>query len=234
MKELMTICFLSAAFMYGVTQFGLWDQFKQRAEVVHNYEYKALELAQKLRIMQRENYDLKAEIAKIKAEKEHIMMTSTRGEGSRSIASIRMPSKNDLVKFDVYKWAPEKLYGVGSKELHFKNFEKSAQFYKVLTDRYPEYAGINDKVLFEAGIAAFESKNHYDWAQSHFKHLVSKYPSSKYRRGAKLWLALSHYYQGDKAEFMATVEEFRLKYRNTKEWKLLSKYYEDLAYKHKK
>jgi len=51
---------------------------------------------------------------------------------------------------------------------------------------------------------------------------------------AKLWLALAQYNQGEHQKFLATVEEFRLKYRNTEEWKILSRYYEDINYKVKK
>ena len=88
--------------------------------------------------------------------------------------------------------------------------------------------------MFQAGVAAYESRIHYDWAQKHFSTLVQRFPKSKYHRGAKLWLALSHFYQGDREKFIATVDEFRDKYRNTKEWAVLSKHYEELNYKYKK
>ena len=63
---------------------------------------------------------------------------------------------------------------------------------------------------------------------------MKRYPRSSYRRGAKLWLALSHFHLGDEKKFMNTVDEFRRKYRNTKEWKVLSQYYEDLNLKYSK
>lgn len=233
MKEFLMFCILLTGLTLVANEFGVWDEFHQTAKTVHNYEYKSLELSRKLRMAEKENYDLKAEIAKLKAEKEHLAMTM-KPELKREIASVRIPTKNDLVKFSVFKWSPEKLRGVGSKELHFKNYEKSAQFYTALVKEYPNYPGINDQVLYEAGVAAYESGRHYDWAKNHFKKIVQNYPDSKYYRGAKMWLALSHFYTGDEKKFMATVEEFRLKYRNTEEWKLLSRYYEELAYKYKK
>jgi len=36
---------------------------------------------------------------------------------------------------------------------------------------------------------------------------------------------------GEKQKFFATVEEFRKKYRNTNEWKILSTYYEKIEEK---
>ena len=58
-----------------------------------------------------------------------------------------------------------------------------------------------------------------------------KYPTSSYYRSAKLWVALTHMKLGDKQKFFATVEEFRKKYRNTNEWKILSAYYEKIEEK---
>jgi len=63
---------------------------------------------------------------------------------------------------------------------------------------------------------------------------VSKYPKSNFYRGAKLWMAMSEYNTGNHRKFASTVEEFRTKYRNTEEWKILSKYYEDINHKNKK
>ncbi len=233
MKELTLFSVLTFIFAYTAGQYGLWDDFKKRAEVVHNYEYKALELSKKVRFLSKENEELRSTIARLKAEKEHLEMQNM-DKTQRTIASIPKKSVNDLVNFDLYKWSPDKLLGVGSQALHFKNYDKSAQFYNSLLKHYPRSKVINDKVLFEAGIAAYESKKHYDWAENHFRALVKNHPKSKYYRGAKLWLALSHFYQGDQAEFVETVEEFRRKYRNTDEWKVLSRYYEELNHKYKK
>lgn len=234
MKELTLFFVLGFIFTYTVGQFGLWDDFQNRAEVVHNYEYKSLELSKKVRILSRENEDLRAQLTRVRSEKEHLELNSGDVKQHRTIASVPPKSANDLVNFELYKWSAEKLLGVGEKALHFKKWDKSAQYYHALLNHYPSHESINDKTLFEAGVAAFESKQHYDWAQSHFSKLIARYPSSKYYRGAKLWLGLSHFYQGDSEKFVETVDEFRKKYRNTKEWKVLSKYYEELNYKYKK
>ncbi len=162
-------------------------EIKQTSKSTHNYEYKALALSKQVRELKRDNQYLRSEMAKITAEKEHLQMAmnSKGGKSSRSIASIPQKKAEDLVNFDLYKWSPEKLLGVGEKALHFKKYDKSAQFYNTLMKEYPGHESINDKVLFEAGLAAYESKVHYDWAADHFARLVKKYPKSKWYRGAE-------------------------------------------------
>lgn len=235
MKELFILGILGFAFLFTAGHYGLWDDFKDRARTVHNYEFKALKLSKKIRMLEKENNNLKATIQKLKAEKEHLILSQGKSLGTkRNIASIPRNIADDLVQFDVYKWSAEKLLGVGEKELKFKNYKKSAQFFNSLIENYPKNNIINDTVLFKAGVSAFESKEYLDWSINHFSSIVNKYPKSKYYRGAKLWLAISEYKKGNEKFFMETVEEFRMKYRNTNEWKILAKYYEDLALKHSK
>lgn len=231
MKELTLFFVLSAVFVYSTHEFGLWDDVQKRAETVHKYEYKALELSKQLRFMEKNNASLKAEIAKLRSEKEHLKLGSHSKGISRNIASVIAP-KDDLVNFELYRWGPEKLLGVGQQALHFKKYDKAAQFYQALIKNYPNHKILDDKVYFEAGIAAYESKKHFDWATDNFGKVVTNYPKSKLFRGAKLWLALSHFHSGEKKKFIATVDEFRKKYRNTNEWKVLSRYYEDISYKY--
>lgn len=233
MKEFTLFCVLTFIFTYTAGQFGLWEDFKKRAEVVHNYEYKSLQLSKQVRELKKENESLKTQVSKLISEKEHLEMNLV-GKSTRTIASIPKKAVNDLVNFELYQWSAEKLLGVGEQALHFKKYEKSAQFYNTLLTQYKNHRSINDKVLFEAGIAAYESKNHYDWSAKHFEKIVKQYPTSKYYRGAKLWLGLSHFHQGDQDKFIATVNEFRKKYRNTKEWKVLSRYYEEINYRYNK
>lgn len=233
MKELSLFTVLTFVMAFTAGHFGLWEDFKKTADIVHQYEYKALDYSKQIRHLKAVNIELQTEIARLKAEKEHLQMNMDQKK-QRTIASIPKKNINDLVNFELYRWSAEKLLGVGEQALHFKNFDKSAQYYNALLKHYPNDSTINDKVLFEAGIAAFESKKHYEWAKSHFNDLVTKYPKSKYKRGAKLWLGLSHFYLGDREQFIQTVDEFRQKYRNSQEWKVLSQYYEDLNHKYKK
>jgi len=232
MKEFTIIAVFTFIFSYTLGQFGFWGEFKERAKTVHQYEQRSLELAREVRLLKIKNESLRAEVSKLNLEKEHLALKLDNKK--RTIASIPKQSANDLVNYEVFKWSAEKLLGIGEKSLHFKKYEKSAQYYNTLLKEYPQHKLVNDQVLFEAGIAAYESKQHYGWAVDHFSKVVKQYPNSKLYRGAKLWLALSHYHEGDMDNFMTTVEEFRSKYRNTKEWKVLSKYYEDIAYKYKK
>jgi TolA-binding protein len=167
---------------------------------------------------------------------EHVAQhESTHSE--RSIASIA-PSENtehksnkDYVEFKTYKWRADDMQKIADKEFKEKNFEKAAQFYMSLVESYPHFKGLSDEFYFKAGVSAFESGNHHDWTITHFDNLMAKYPTSQYFRSAKLWIALTHMKMGNKKKFFATVEEFRKKYRNTPEWKILSSYYEKIEEK---
>lgn len=154
----------------------------------------------------------------------------------RSIASIpplnsQEDGKKDFVEFKTYKWHADDLLQIADKEFKEKHYEKAAQFYTSLLNNYPTNKNITDEFYFKAGIASYESGLHHDWTIDHFEALMSKYPSSHYYRSARLWVALTHLKMGDKKKFYTTVEEFRKKYRNTNEWKILSSYYEKIEEK---
>lgn len=153
---------------------------------------------------------------------------------SREIASIKATSPingKDYVEFKTYKWHAEDMQRIADKEFKEKNYEKAAQFYNSIVENYPHFKGLNDEFYFKAGIAAYESGLHHDWTITHFEALMKGYPTSQFYRSAKLWVALTHMKLGDKKKFFSTVEEFRKKYRNTKEWKILSSYYEKIEEK---
>jgi outer membrane protein assembly factor BamD (BamD/ComL family) len=213
---------------------GLDKSVTTKLEQQYQYEKKALALARENRLLQTKISDLNYKISELES-KNKFLTAQAQGkvppnptQVARTIASIPKASANDLVNFEVYKWTPEKLLAIGEKELHFKNYEKSAQFYQELISRFPEHQIISDRVLFGAGVAAFETGKRYDWTEKHLSQLVKNYPKSEFYRGAKLWLALAQYNQGENKKFLETVEEFRIKYRNTDEWKILSRYYEDI------
>lgn len=166
-------------------------------------------------------------------EKAHEKTEAAHGRSIASIAPSSEPvdAKKDYVEFKTYKWHADDLMKIADKEFKDKSYEKAAQFYTSLINNYPTNKSINDEFYFKAGIAAFESGDHHDWTLSHFEALMTKYPTSQYFRSAKLWIALTHMKLGDKKKFYATVEEFRKKYRNTNEWKILSSYYEKIEEK---
>jgi len=156
------------------------------------------------------------------------------GEAKREIASVKAVNPTtgkDYVEFKTYKWHAEDMQRIADKEFKEKNYEKAAQFYNSIVENYPHFKGLNDEFYFKAGIAAYESGVHHDWTITHFEALMKGYPTSQYYRSAKLWVALTHMKLGDKKKFFSTVEEFRKKYRNTKEWKILSSYYEKIEEK---
>jgi TolA-binding protein len=241
MKIFLVFCTLCTGYVYGLWKYGGLDQsVLAKWNAQFEYEKKSLELARDNRQLLAQVSDLKYQLSELQAKNKFLSAqmgqpgTQKSTTAERSIASVPTIKKDDLVNFEVYKWTPDKLLAIGEKELHYKNYEKSAQFYNELIDRYPKHKLVSDRVLFGAGVAAFETGKRYDWSEKHLQRLVKNYPKSDFYRGAKLWLALAQYNQGEHQKFLATVEEFRLKYRNTEEWKILSRYYEDISYKIKK
>ncbi len=138
------------------------------------------------------------------------------------------------MKFSVYNWSPEQVLAIAESSFQKKDYEKSSQFYKTFEVNFPDHKKVNDEFLFKAGIASFESGNHHEWTLQLLGKLVRDYPTSKYYRGAKLWMSLTQLKNGNEEFFFETVEEFRKKYRNSGEWKILSAHYEKIASKHNK
>jgi outer membrane protein assembly factor BamD (BamD/ComL family) len=238
MKIFLVFTLIASGYVFALWKYGGLDKAvitKWNAQF--DYEKKSLALARDNRLLEAQVSDLKYQISELQSKNKFLSAqmqntnSQTKTEVRRSIASVPQVNSNDLVNYEVYKWTPEKLLAVGEKELHFKNYEKSAQFYNELINRFPKHELVSDRVLFGAGVAAFETGKRYDWSEKHLDRLVKNYPKSDFYRGAKLWLALAQYNQGHHQKFLATVEEFRLKYRNTEEWKILSRYYEDISYK---
>ncbi len=227
----------------------LAQRIEKRAAQINRYEDTALLLA-------KENRDLKAEINRLKFEIESLdsknnylkiklekqVSEFNKAKGARTIASVHpkpapraaVDPKNDLVKFDVYKWTPNQILAMAEKEFEAKNFERSAQFFNVFYTNFPGHKKVDDNFLFQAGVAAYESGKHPDWVLTNMEKLVREYPASPFYRGAKLWMALTYLNQGKEDHFFTIVEEFRKKYKNTSEWKILSKHYEKIVQNYKK
>ncbi len=227
------------------------NKLEQKAAMINHYELVSLKLARENRELHAEVKRLEFEVQKLKQEHTynetksgskttheeaptHEVAKHEEGHG-RSIASVAPTMshdvKKDFVEFKTYKWRADDLLKIADKEFKDKNYEKAAQFYTSLVNNYPANKSISDEFYFKAGIAAYESGAHHDWTLTHFESLMAKYPTSQYYRSAKLWVALTHMKMGDKKKFYSTVEEFRKKYRNTNEWKILSSYYEKIEEK---
>lgn len=233
-KTVFTWMLLSTAWVVGAWNWGRFDwSLDKKISQTWGLEKASLQLAAENRVLKAQMAGLEHKLGLLESEKSALTAQVKNNAQARTIASVPKSKEEDMVNYDVYKWTPEKLLAIGEKELHFKNYAKSAQYYNELVKRFPEHKIVTDKTLFGAGIAAYEAKQH-DWAIQHLSTLMEKYPKSGFYRGAKLWTALSQYNTGNHRKFASTVEEFRLKYRNTDEWKILSKYYEDINYKFKK
>jgi tetratricopeptide (TPR) repeat protein len=231
MKTFAFTTFVAVGFVATMGSMGFFKDLKSSIEKTHQYEKVSLAMSKENRALKKEITELKFEMEKLRTKNNFLSLKLEDKMPKRAIASVPKPEHQDLVAYDVYKWGADKLLAIGDKEFHFRHYDKSAQFFNELIQRFPKHASVNDRVLFAAGIAAYESKKHYKWSSHHLKRLVESYPKSKYYRGAKLWLALSELKQGNKDYFVSTVEEFREKYRNTDEWKILSKHYETFTTK---
>ena len=234
MKIFFVFSLLAFSYVFSLWKWGGMDKtVMAKWENQLQMEKKALALAQDNRLLTMKISDLEFKISELETKNRFfVSQVKTKTTGAeRKIASIPQTNTNDLVNFEIYKWTPEKLLAIGEKEFHFKNYEKSAQFYHELLNRFPKHELVSDRVLFGAGVAAFETGKRYELTEKYLDRLVKNYPKSDFYRGAKLWLALAQYNQGEHQKFLKTVEEFRLKYRNTDEWKILSRYYEDISYK---
>lgn len=224
---------------------------EKKAKLINHYEMVALKLARENRELKAKIKNLEFNIQKLKQENNfrqlgsHVNMENKvndghHGEsnhGGRTIASVNTKLETDkdkfqdLVQFKTYKWTETDMLKMADKEFKAKNFEAAAQFYNGLIEFYPHTKFFNDEFYYKAGISAYESGKHHDWTLKHFETLMNKYPTSEFYRAAKLWRALTYMKRGEKNKFFDTVEEFRKKYRNTEEWKILSHYYEKIEEK---
>lgn len=233
-------------------------KIEHKAILINKYENVALKLAKENRELHSEVKRLEFEIQKLKQDTayktantthktkdtggthavadthgktEHAPANVAPSRGIASIMPMPLEVKKDLVEFKTYKWSADDMMKMADKEFKVKNFEKAAQFYTSLVNYYPDFKQLDDEFYFKAGISSYESGEHHDWTIKHFSVLMAKWPTSQYYRSAKLWVALTHMKMGEKQKFFATVEEFRKKYRNTNEWKILSSYYEKIEEK---
>jgi hypothetical protein len=211
-------------------------EFEEKARRVNNYQKTALVLAKENRELRFKNNQLKTKIKTLEAEKNFLEIKLEKKGYKRTLASIKpkVKIKNDYVKQSVYNWPPSTLLAIAEDNFKKKKYIQSAQFFYTLLVEYPKYHVIDDRVLFQAGVASYESRKYFKWSLKHLMKLTRKYPESSYYRGAKLWIALSHLKLGEQDKFYKIVEEFRLKYRNTQEWKIISSHYEEFTKKYKK
>ena len=235
---------LSATLLLPLFSCQYIAQAEKKAQKINHYEVAALQLAKENRELKAKMQQMEFQIQELKTANSFLTLQNQQVEKvpakvkkpaapARAIASVKAPDPNDLVQMQVYQWKPDQLQATAMEAFDKENYEKSAQFFQALLEQYPQHKKIDDSFLFQAGLAAYESGQHDDWAIKDMATLQEKFPQSQFYRGAKMWTALTYLRLGQNAEFFKIVEEFRQKYRNTPEWQILSKHYEKIVQKYK-
>ncbi|TDJ05644.1 MAG: tetratricopeptide repeat protein [Deltaproteobacteria bacterium] len=201
---------------------GWGERWFEKTKEVNNYEKVALNLAKENRLLKLRINNLENKIHTLKLQNKYASILAKIGP-NRRISSVE--DEIDLVRFKEYNWTAEELLFVAEIEYERNDYEKAAQFYFALIKNYPKYQKINDRVIYNTALSSFES-GHYNWSQQSFKILIKEYPNSKFYLSAKLWKALTLYKLGKKKKFRSKIKEFKELYRNTPEWRILSKHYE--------
>ncbi len=207
-----------------------------KAKKINNYEKVALNLSKENRELRTRISSLEFDVQQFKSKISYLKLKVEKKSASRKIASIapKQSFGQDMVQFTTYKWTPSQLKSVADESFAKKDYKKSAQYFYSLVKQYPGHKYIKDDVLFKAGVSAYETHEYYDQAVEMLSRIVADYPTSRHYRGAKLWLSLAELKKGNKDFFFKTVEEFRKKYRNTAEWKIISRHYYEIVQKYKK
>jgi len=203
---------------------GPGKRWFKRVEEVNNYEKVALNLAMKNRLLKLKITDLENEIQKLKLKNKYASISSKIGP-HRRISSVE--EERDLVRFKEYNWTAEELLFVAEVENERNDYEKTSQFFHALLKYYPKFEKINDRLVYDAALSSFES-GHYNRSKKYFQKLIKEYPNSEFYLSAKLWKALTLYKLGKKKTFRLKLQEFKELYKNTPEWKILSKHYEKI------
>ena len=132
----------------------------------------------------------------------------------------------DYVQQDIYNWSPAKLHALAEKEYSLKNYVASSQYGLTLLNLDPKFDLIDENFQFKLGISCIESNTYINEGVKVLTMLVKNYPESMLVVKAKLWRGLAYHRLNNKEEFAAMMEEFKQKYRNTKEWNILKNIYE--------
>jgi TolA-binding protein len=213
----------------------------EKAREINRFEVAALNLSKKNRALNAKISKVQFEVQELKSKNKFLNIEITKLKKEllnkekqlRSGQFYNRAEKKDYVKFEIFKWAPSQLLKVAEQDFQKKNFEKSAQFFDAFIKNYPDNERLDDQLLFYAGVSSYESGMDHERTIRHLNTIIRKYPTSQYFRGAKLWKGLTQLKQGRTKQFFNVVEEFRKKYRNTPEWKILSSHYEKIRRKYK-
>ena len=205
-----------------------WQRIRYRIKQKKNYKNASLALARenrKLRIksnkMLFEIQELKAEITLLKNQKTFTKKLPTKiEEYGRKIAGTHTTEK---------EWNAEQAFLLAENEFKRKNYSKAFEHFQFFAQKFPQHKRIDDRFLFRTGLSGFEIKR-YNKAAWYFEQLVNTYPRSKLYRSSKLWAGLCHYKMGNRNKFIKIAKEFKNKYQNTPEWKVLEAHYEKIIH----
>jgi TolA-binding protein len=207
------------------------------------YYYQSLQLAKKNRELMVKVSELNHELNNEKTKNHYlkVKMDNEQGEAQRDLASF-MPVKKltiegdakDYVQYDIYKWGEQKLFSIGNREYKLKNYDKASQFYVELINQHPDSKHLTESMLMKSAFSCYQSKKYYSQAIDILDMLLKRFPHSEHYLKAKLWRGLSELQLGNFKKFFASVDEFRKKYRNTREWAIIRNYYEKIIVKSEK
>lgn len=240
LSSLVTKSLLIIGLSSVLTSCQFMQKVESKAKKIVLYEKAALNLSKENRELKAEVSSLKFKIAELEEKNSYLQLKidgpnggSGRGPASVNARNVVLEVEQDLVRDSVFNWDPAQLLSVAEVELKKNNFEKSAQFYRTLVKKYPTAKSVNDQVLLQAAIAAYETGKYYSWTHEYIDNILTSYPTSAFFRAAKLYKGLAYLKENNKEEFFKIVEEFRLKYRNTPEWKIVSAHYEEFLKRYK-
>lgn len=228
--------FKAFVFVFGGTAvvyycfFGSHHYFKLPSvgDLKSQYEIKQIES---------ENIKLKSQVQKLEFTLARIQESSKNmSDMDRSIASVKTKKNfelfphdrkvEDLVKQDVYHWSSGKLLALSEKEFNLKNYLAAAQYGMTLLNLNEEQSIMDENFYYRLGVSCVESNLYLAEGVQVLNDLIAKYPESPLIIQAKLWRGLAFHRLNNNTEFLAMIEEFKTKYRNTKEWTVLKNIYE--------
>ncbi len=191
----------------------------------------------KIKKIENENIKLKLHVRELEFSLARLQEASKKTpEMDRSVASVSSSKKfelfpqgkkiEDFVKQDIYHWSTGKLSALAEKEYYLKNYLASAQYGLTLLNHMDDKSIADEKFYYQLGISCVESKFYVHEGGEVLNNLITKYPESPLIIQAKLWRGLAFHRLNNKKEFLAMMEEFKTKYRNTKEWTVLKNIYE--------
>lgn len=165
----------------------------------------------------RENRRIATEAGRLRLELESLKGRARR----RAPAGAGAPVAADApIRIGAHSWTPEQMAAVAERAAREGDHGKAARFFGRLVEERPSHGLIDDLLLYQAGAALLEAGRRRG-AVRLFDRLLRERPESEFALSAKIWRGLAHLEGGDRARFAGVVEEFRRKYRNTREWGVL-------------